>query len=140
MFLIWNEVEVPQRFWKPTDWYWMILLRKFNVIEPPSGGIKTNQGEVLIRAADRKRSVEEFQNIIIRSSYTGATLRLGDIATITDGYTDSDEESFYNGDPAVRLVVYSIRDQTPTEVAASVKKYKEVLQGQLPECQSFGLE
>ena len=74
--------------------------------------------------ADRKRSVDDFKSLIIRSSFQGAELRLGDIATITDGYTDTDEESYYNGKRAVRLVVYRVGDQTPTDVAKAVKTYK----------------
>ena len=52
--------------------------------------------------ADRKKSVADFKDLIIRSSFEGAELRLGDIASITDGYTDTDEESYYNGKRAVR--------------------------------------
>ena len=102
-------------------------------LELPSGGVKTANGEILVRVADRKRSVEDFNDLIIRSSFQGAELRLGDIATITDGYTDTDEESYYNGKRAVRLVVYRVGDQTPTDVATAVKKYKTQLQAELPE-------
>ena len=99
----------------------------------PSGGIKTDKGEILIRVSDRKKSLDDFNNIIIRSSFQGAELRLGDIATITDGYTDTDEESYFNGKRAVRLVIYRIGDQTPTDVANAVKEYRSQLQSELPE-------
>ena len=129
------SVEVPKRILEAHGLVLDDIATQIQIgsLELPSGGIKTNQGEVLIRVADRKSSVEDFENIIVRSSYTGATLRLGDIATITDGYTDSDEKSFYNGERAVRLVIYRIGDQTPTQVAESVKEYKEVLSSQLPD-------
>lgn len=102
-------------------------------LELPGGGIKTENGEILVRVSDRKKSVAEFADIIIKSSFQGAEVRLGDIATITDGYTDSDEASYYNGERAVRLVVYRIGDQTPTAVADAVKKYKEQLAMSLPD-------
>ncbi len=102
-------------------------------LELPSGGVKTDNGEILVRVADRKKSVADFKDIIIRSSFQGAELRLGDIATITDGYTDTDEESYYNGERAVRLVIYRVGTQTPTAVADAVKQYKSQLEAQLPE-------
>lgn len=102
-------------------------------LELPSGGVKTDNGEILVRVADRKKSLTDFKDIIIRSSFQGAELRLGDIATITDGYTDTDEESYYNGERAVRLVIYRVGTQTPTAVADAVKQYKSQLEAQLPE-------
>ncbi len=101
-------------------------------LELPSGGVKTANGEILVRVADRKRSVDDFKDLIIRSSFQGAELRLGDVATITDGYTDTDEESYYNGKRAVRLVIYRVGDQTPTDVANAVKLYKSQLESELP--------
>lgn len=102
-------------------------------LELPSGGVKTANGEILVRVADRKRSVDDFKDLIIRSSFQGAELRLGDIATVIDGYTDTDEESYYNGKRAVRLVVYRVGDQTPTDVANAVKAYKAQLEAELPD-------
>ena len=101
--------------------------------ELSGGGIKTSNGEVLVRVSDRKRSKEDFENIIIRSSFQGAELRLGEIATIVDGYADTDEASFYNGKPAVKLVVYRIGKQGPIEVANAVKEYKTEVEALLPD-------
>ena len=106
---------------------------KLSSLELPAGGVKTEGGEILVRVADRKKTRDEFSNIIIRSSFQGAELRLGDIATITDGYADSDEAAFYNGKPAVRLVIYRIGDQTPIAVAAAVKSYQERIETVLPD-------
>ena len=101
-------------------------------LELPGGGIKTKGGELLVRLADRKKTAEDFGNILIRSSYDAAELRLSDIATITDGYEDNDQELFYNGKRAVALAVYRIGQETPTAVADAVKSYSEELRKTLP--------
>ncbi len=101
--------------------------------ELPAGGVKTDRGEILVRVADRKKTKEEFESIIIRSSFQGAELRLGDIATVRDGYADSDEAAFYDGKPAVRLVVYRIGEQTPIGVSNVVNDYKEKIARKLPD-------
>ena len=101
-------------------------------LELPGGGIKTKGGELLVRLADRKKSSDDFAKIVIRSSYDGAELRLSDIATISDGYEDNDQELFYNGKRAVQLAVYRIGQETPTAVADAVKGYSEELRKTLP--------
>lgn len=101
-------------------------------IDLPSGALDTSAGELLVRVTDRRRSAAEFRNIVLRGTQAGAKLRLGDVATVTDGYEETDLAYFFNGEPAVRLTAYRIGDETPTEVAAAVRAYAEVLRPQLP--------
>ena len=48
-----------------------------NSLELPSGIMETETGDVLLRVSERKRSVEEYESIVIRSGLDGARLRLG---------------------------------------------------------------
>lgn len=105
---------------------------RLSSLELPGGGIKTEGGELLVRLADRKKNVQDFGDIVIRSSYDGAELRLSDIAKIVDGYEDNDQELYYNGKRAVQLAVYRIGQETPTAVADAVKGYSEQLRSSLP--------
>ena len=105
---------------------------RLSSLELPGGGIKTEGGELLVRLADRKKNVQDFGDIVIRSSYDGAELRLSDIAKIVDGYEDNDQELYYNGKRAVQLAVYRIGQETPTAVADAVKGYSEQLRSTLP--------
>ena len=105
---------------------------RLSSLELPGGGVKTAGGELLVRLSDRKKDVEDFSSIVIRSSFDGAELRLSDIATIQDGYEDNDQELFYNGKPAVQLAVYRIGQETPTAVADAVKAYADEFRKELP--------
>ena len=105
---------------------------RLSSLELPGGGIKTEGGELLLRLADRKRDAADFGNIILRSTYDGAELRLADIAQIKDGFEDNDQALFYNGKPAVELSVYRIGQETPTAVADAVKSYSDQLRAKLP--------
>ncbi len=102
-------------------------------LELPGGGLDTSSGEILVRVADRKRRGHELRDLVLRRTANGADVRLGDIATIRDGYEDIDQYSVYNGMPAVRLTAYRVGDETPTGVAGAVKDYVDKLRGQLPE-------
>src|SRR5690606_12327251 len=59
----------------------------------PAGSIETPAGEILLRMQERNLWAEEFGDIDIISSESGATVKLKDIATITDGF----EETGFHG-------------------------------------------
>lgn len=102
-------------------------------LELPGGLIETDSGQVLVRVADRRRAGPEFADIIIRGTEQGAEVRLGDIAVIKDGYADTDQASYFNGMRAVRLAIYRIGDETPTQVAKAVREVTEAFRKKLPD-------
>ncbi len=102
-------------------------------LELPGGGIDTNKGEILVRVADRRRMGHELEDLVLRGTAAGGQVRLGDIATISDGYEDTDQYSLYDGEPAVRLTAYRVGDQTPTSVADAVHAQVEAMRSRLPE-------
>jgi multidrug efflux pump subunit AcrB len=101
-------------------------------LELPAGALKTRNGDLLVRLADRRKSGEEFKDIVIRGTQSGAKVRLGDIATVTDGFMNLDLEYQYNGEAAVRLQAYRVGEETPTEVADAIKAHVERLNHELP--------
>ncbi|MFW6413205.1 MAG: efflux RND transporter permease subunit, partial [Oceanicaulis sp.] len=67
-----------------------------------SGGqINAASGDILLRTNARRETGEAFEDIIIRSSVSGARVRLGDVADIRDDFQDEDLVSTFNGEPAV---------------------------------------
>ena len=101
-------------------------------LELPGGEIDTAGGSVLVRMADRKRTGPELGEMVIRSTQDGARLRLGDIATITDGFADQDLEFFYDGEPAVQIIAYRVGDETPTKVSAATHQALDSVRAELP--------
>jgi multidrug efflux pump subunit AcrB len=101
-------------------------------VELPGGGVKTRSGEVLLRTAERRDRGVEFEDIPIISSAGGASVRLGDVATVIDGFVDSDEEAYFNGKPAAMVKVFRVGEQTPIAIADTVKAYAESARSALP--------
>jgi multidrug efflux pump subunit AcrB len=101
-------------------------------VEIPGGGIESDSGEFLLRVADRRKTGVDFENILIQGTASGYTVRLGDIATVSDGYADTKQDSFFNGKPAVRVVSYRVGNETPTNVATAVKEFAANFKEQLP--------
>jgi len=128
------SIEVPQR---QLEAYALTLDQvaaqvRAASLELPGGSLKTAGGEVLVRVSDRRLQGHEFADIPLRGTASGASVRLGDIATITDGYADVDLSSYYDGRPAVRIVAYRIGEETPQRVSDAVHSTLEELEPGLP--------
>ncbi len=102
-------------------------------LELPGGGIDTQAGEILLRLADRKISGAELGDIVIRSTGDGAMVRLADIATIDDGYADTDQAACLNGEPAIRVTAYRIGDERPLTISDLVREYAAEMAQDLPD-------
>jgi len=100
-------------------------------LELPGGSIKSTSGEILIRMQERKDTGQQFAQLPIITTSSGGIVLLGDIASITDGYEDTDYSANYNGVPAIMLQVYRVGDQTPIGISDTVKEQIEL--SNLPE-------
>lgn len=102
-------------------------------VELPGGGVKTPGGEVLLRTTERRERGWEFEDITVLAQPDGTRVRVGDIATVVDGFQEVDRKASFNGKRAVRVDVYRIGDQTPVSVADAVKEYIERKTPELPD-------
>ncbi len=102
-------------------------------LELPGGEVETSAGEILLRVADRRRTSQEFGNIVVRGTAGGGQVRLGDIGTITDGYADTDQQTLFNDLPAVKVVAYRVGAETPKSVANAMREVTEELRAELPD-------
>ena len=55
----------------------------------PAGTVESSQGEILLRVQEKRFTGPEFARIAIRTLPDGSVLRLGDIATVIDGFEDT---------------------------------------------------
>ena len=92
-------------------------------IDVPGGTLRTPAGEILLRVQDKRYSAKEFANITIRSQLDGANLRLGDIATIRDGFEDAQLRNEYNGQPALFIEVSRSDSQDTLQMEETLKTY-----------------
>ena len=98
----------------------------------PTGAIKSRGGDVLLRTKDQAYSGSAFSDIIVSSSKEHGTIRLRDIAKISDGFQDNDIHIQLDGNPAITLLVYRIGDQDILEIAETIRNYVEEKNQSLP--------
>lgn len=98
-----------------------------------AGTLKTADGDLSVRIDDRKLSEQDFAAIPIQNAETGATVVLGDIATIVSGYDDTSSTAWMNGEKAVKVGVYRVGAETPGEVSAATREVIAEFEERLPD-------
>ena len=92
-------------------------------IDVSSGQLKGNRLTVSVRMLGEERRGIDLENIVIRSDPDGREVRLRDLATVSDGFIESDLESYFNGEPAAHCVVYKTPSQDAIQISRLVKAY-----------------
>ncbi len=89
----------------------------------PAGTIEARQGEILLRVQEKRYTGIEFEDIVVRTLPDGSSLRLGDIATIEDGFEDINLVSKFNNERAAFIDVKRSESEDTLAVADTVKQY-----------------
>jgi len=101
-------------------------------VEIPGGEVETEGGEILLRTAARREIGDELRGVVVVAEPDGTRVRLDEIATIEDGFRDTDESAWFDGQPAARVEVFRVGEETPNEVSAAVNEYAEARRASLP--------
>jgi multidrug efflux pump subunit AcrB len=102
-------------------------------LDLPGGSVKTAGGEILFRTKGQAYRGADFEDITVMSRADGTRVRLDQVATVSDGFEDTDEASFFDGKPAILIQVFRVGDQGALDIAAAVKSYVEAARDRLPE-------
>ena len=92
-------------------------------LDLPGGSVKSEDGEVLVRTKGLKYKGVEYEDVIVLSRPDGTSLKLSQIATIVDGFEDTELVSRFNGQPASVVQVYRTGDQSALEISEYVKEF-----------------
>ncbi len=87
------------------------------------GNIKTAEEDYLIRARNRSYYGIELQNVIVKTERTGNIIRLKDVATIKDTWSENPDRIYYNGEVAVNITVNNTNSEDLISTADNVKEY-----------------
>ncbi len=91
-------------------------------LEVPGGSVRTEGGEILLRVKERRDWAREFAGLPVVTAQSGAVVRLSDIATVSEGFEDSNVEQRFDGLSCVDVEVYRVGAQTPIGVSAEVDR------------------
>jgi hydrophobe/amphiphile efflux-1 (HAE1) family protein len=88
--------------------------------------------EYTIRAAGRLTTVEEFENVVLRSNEDGSLLRLSDVARIELGSQSYSSFTQLDGSPAICFAIYQLPDANALDVAEGVAAKMQELSAIFP--------
>ncbi len=86
-----------------------------------------------IQTQGRMTDVEEFENIVVRSTRSSEQVKLRDIARIELGAENYGSTGAFNGKPAALLAVYQLSEANGLDIARQVREKIENLKPQFPE-------
>ena len=102
-------------------------------LDIPGGSLKTDGGEILLRTRGQAYVGREFEDIVVLTRADGTTVTLGEIATVVDGFEDSDQRARFDGKPALALKVSRVGEEDVLAIAEQVKERLKAARRDLPE-------
>jgi hydrophobe/amphiphile efflux-1 (HAE1) family protein len=144
---LWGPQDYAMRAWVHTDRLTGLGLTTADVINAiQSQNVQAAVGRVGARPASsdqqlqlniqtkgRLTSVEEFENIIIRTAADGSILRLKDVARVELGAANLDRDTFLNGAPAAAIAIYQTPGANALTTLAAVKQRIVEMQKTFPD-------
>jgi len=89
----------------------------------PGGTVNTETQTIRIRTMEITEAADTIRQMVIKSEPDGAVVRLGDIATITNGFQDVDMTVRVNGKFSVAATITNTSDQDAIKSAEMVRAY-----------------
>jgi multidrug efflux pump subunit AcrB len=103
-----------------------------NSINQSSGAVRTEVGTYQLKVRNQADTEMEFANIIVRQTEDGGTIRVGDVATVNDGFEDDPILATLNGEPAVLIQVMTTELMDIVTASDSIRKWIDERQATLP--------
>ena len=102
-------------------------------LDLPGGSVRTARGEILLRTVGQAYRGDDYERLVLWTRPDGSRLLLGDVATVVDGFAETDQSARFDDVPAVTVSVYRSGEQSALDVAAAVRDYVQRADAWLPE-------
>lgn len=97
-----------------------------------AGTVETTAGNLQLRARNLANSADEFEDIIVRQTAQGGTVRVRDIAVVIDGFAEDDFDARFNGQTTAIFQVVSPDKMNITESGKAIRQFEKDVRDQLP--------
>ena len=101
-------------------------------LDLPAGSIESSDADILIRFTEERKTVTDLEDLIVVSSTTGAEIRLGDIATITDRFMEDADKILFNGKRAGILQINKTKTEDALRIMDAVTDFLAAEQASAP--------
>ncbi len=108
-------------------------------LDLPAGSLETRESDILIRFSEERKTLDELANLIVVSSGTGAEIRLGDIAGISDRFMDDEDKLLFDGKRAGLLQITKTKSEDALRIMDVVTAFLAEEQARAPSGVSFSI-
>ena len=91
----------------------------------PAGTLKTDERDFSIRFNDRRRTIRELKNITVIAGSSGAEIKLGRIAKISDDFEQDEDKLLFNGKRAGILEITKPKSKDSLKIYDEVQEFLE---------------
>ncbi|MEP4535226.1 MAG: efflux RND transporter permease subunit [Cyclobacteriaceae bacterium] len=88
----------------------------------PTGKVKDDKNAVTVRISGEFQSIDEIRNLIVSTTKDGGTIRLHDLATVTDHISDPESIARLNGKNAILLRIKKQGDANTVDLTERVEE------------------
>lgn len=89
----------------------------------PGGTVRTGTGNVKVRTMGVDVKADLIRDIVLKSDTQGRSIKLGDVANVSDSFVDEQLYYRFNGQPATNLTVFKVGEQDIVKIAEMVRAY-----------------
>ena len=97
-----------------------------------AGNLRTDAGQYTLRTRNLADTQVDFEDIVVKQLPEGATIRVGDLATVIDGFEENEILATLNGEPAVLINVMSSEFMDVVKMSESVRVWMEDRRKRMP--------
>ena len=92
-------------------------------LDLPGGSVRAASGEILLRTIGQAYRGDEYANLVLLTRADGTRLSLGEVATVVDGFAETDQYARFDADPTLLVSVFRTGDESALEIAGLVHEY-----------------
>jgi HAE1 family hydrophobic/amphiphilic exporter-1 len=92
-------------------------------LSTPAGRLEGGAEDLLLRFDDQRKRADAFRDLVVISGDTGAAIRLGEIAAITDRFDRDEDKILFNGQRAAVLNINKTSDQDILKLIGRIRAF-----------------
>ena len=106
-------------------------------LDLPVGTLETAERDIRVRFTDRRRTVRELERLVLRDEPSLGTVRLADVARISESFIDAEMQTLVDGERAAVLAIRRSAEADALRVFAAIEAFVEEERGRLPASVAF---
>ena len=92
-------------------------------LDVPGGAVRSESGEILLRTIGQAYRGADYESLVLLTLADGTRLNLSDVATVIDGFAETDQFARFDAQPTVVVSVFQSGDQSSLQIADLVSDY-----------------